>query len=119
VAEGAGEEGLANADGPEEEHILVTFEEAEAEEISDAVAVEGDGGVPVEVLEGMGLLEAGAVEAGGEVFVLPAVDLVLEGKLEEVEGSEGGLLSIGDPVRESGRHAGELEALENGAKRRF
>jgi hypothetical protein len=115
MAESAGEEGLAHADGPEEKDVLVTFEESEAEEISDAVAVEGDGSVPVKVLEGMGLLEAGAVEAGGEVLVFPAIDLVLKGELEEVEGGEGGLLGIGDAVRKGGCHAGELEALENGA----
>lgn len=113
VGEGTGEEGLADADGPEEEDVLVAIEEAETEEVADPVAVEGDGGVPIEVLEGVGFLEAGPVEAGGKVLVLAAVDLVLESELKEVEGAEGGLLGIGSPVRQRGHHAAELQALEH------
>ena len=33
VAEGAGEERLPDADGSEEDHVLVALEEAEAEEV--------------------------------------------------------------------------------------
>jgi hypothetical protein len=65
VPQGAGEEGLSNAHGTEEEDILVAVEEAEAEEVSDPVPVEGDGGVPVEVFEGVGLLEASCCDPGG------------------------------------------------------
>jgi hypothetical protein len=119
VSEGTGEEGLADADGPEEEDVLVALEEAEAEEIADPVPVEGDGGIPVEVLKGVGLLEAGTVETSGEVLVLPAVNLVLEGELQEAEGAEGGLLGIGGPIRKGGEHSGELEALEHGFQGRF
>ena len=43
VAEGASEERLSDADGSEEEDVFVAFEEGEAEEISDAVAIERDG----------------------------------------------------------------------------
>jgi hypothetical protein len=46
-------------------------------------------------LEGVRLGEACTVEAVREVLVLPSVDLVLEGKLEEVEGSEPGLRGVG------------------------
>jgi hypothetical protein len=119
VSEGTGKEGLSDADGSEEEDVLVALEETEAEEIADPVPVEGDGGVPVEVLKGVGLLEAGPVEAGGEALVLSAVDLVLEGELQEVEGTEGGLLGIGGPIRKGGEHSGELQTLEHGFQGRF
>jgi hypothetical protein len=78
MAQGAGEEGLAHdARRSEEENGLVALQEAEAGEIVDPVAVDGDGGIPVEVLEGVGLVEAGAVELGGEVLALAPVDLFL------------------------------------------
>lgn len=63
VAERAGEEGLPDANGAEEDHVFLPFDEAEAEEIPDAVAIEGDRGVPVEGFEGLLLFEAGAREA--------------------------------------------------------
>ena len=103
----------------EEEDVLVAIEEAETEEVTDPVAVEGDGGVPIEVLEGVGLLEAGSVEAGGEVLGLSAIDLVLEGEFEEVQGAERGFGGIGGPVRQRGDYARELQALEDGPKTLF
>ncbi len=63
VAEGAGQEGLADADGAEEDDVFVAFDEAETEEVADAVAIEGDRRIPVEALERLLLLEAGALEA--------------------------------------------------------
>ena len=64
VAEGTGQEGLADADRAEKDDVLVAFDEAEGEEIADAVAVEGDRRVPVEAFEGVLLIEAG-LERGG------------------------------------------------------
>lgn len=84
VSKGTGKERLSNAYRPKEEDVLVAIEEAEVEEVTDPVPVEGDRGIPVEVLEGVVLLEPGPVETGGEVLVLPAVDFVLESKFEEV-----------------------------------
>jgi hypothetical protein len=46
MAESAGEEGLALAHGSEEVDVLVALRDAEAEEVGDRVAVEGDGGEP-------------------------------------------------------------------------
>jgi hypothetical protein len=100
VTEGAGEERFADADGSEEEDVLTALQEPEAEEIPDPVTVEGHRGVPVEVFERVSFLEPGPVEAGGEAFVLAAIDLVLEGEFEEVEDGEGSLGGIGGPVRQ-------------------
>jgi len=117
VAQRAGEEGLAHAHGPEEDHVLLALEEAEGEEVLDPVAVEGDGGVPVEALEGLLLLEAGPGQAQGEVLVVAAVDLVLEDELEEVELRELRLPGVGDAVGERRQQARELQALEHGLER--
>ena len=114
VAEGAGEKGLPHADGAEEDDVLAALEEGEAEEITDAVAVESDRRVPVEVFEGLCLFEAGAVEAVGEILVLAPIDFVLQDELEEIERAEARLLSVGDPVRQDGDDARELEPLEDG-----
>jgi hypothetical protein len=119
VTEGAGEERLADADGPEEEDVLLALEEPEAEEIADPVPVEGDGGVPVEVLEGVVFLEPGPVETSGEVLVFPAVDLVLKGKFKEVQDAEGGFGGIGGPVRQGVHHPAKLQALEHGFQGSF
>jgi hypothetical protein len=66
----------------------VALKEAEAEQIPDAVAVEGNGGVPVEVLEGVGLVEAGPLEAVGEVLSVAALDLVTEREFEVSRNTE-------------------------------
>jgi len=113
VAERASEKGLPDTDGTEEDDVLLTLDEAEAEEVADAIAVEGDGRVPVEAFQGLLLLEAGAVEAQREIRVIPPVDLVLEDELEEVELSELRLLRVGDPIRQRREHARELQALEH------
>ena len=60
VSQRAGQEGLAHTDGPHEDDVLAPLEEAEPEQIPDAIAVEGDGAIPVEVLEHDFLLEARA-----------------------------------------------------------
>jgi hypothetical protein len=70
VTERAGEERLAHADGAEEDHVLAPLQEGQVEEVPDPVAVEGDRHVPVEVLEGVLLVEAGAVEPVAEILLL-------------------------------------------------
>ena len=117
VTEGGGEEGLADADGPHEQDVLVAVQEAQAEEVPDAVAVEGDGGVPVEALESLLLSEAGLVDAQGEALAFPPVDLILEGKFQEVLMRELGLLRVGEPVGQGVEDGREPEALEHGLDR--
>ena len=114
VAERTGKEGLSHADRAEEDHILAAFDEAKAEQLLDTISVEGDGGIPVEAFEGLVLLEAGSGEAHLEVLVIPAVDLVLEDELEEVELRELRFLRVGETVREGWEQSRELQALEDG-----
>lgn len=117
VAEGAGEECLPDAHGPEEDHVLAALEECQGEEVLHAVAVEGDRGVPVETLEGLLLLEAGPGESQGQVLVVPPVDLVLQDELEEIELRKLRLPGVGQAVGERRQQARELEALEDGLER--
>ena len=63
MAQGFGQVRLPHADRAHEDHGFVPVEEAEAEQVPDTVAVEGDRGVPVEALEGGGFGEARLVEA--------------------------------------------------------
>ncbi len=105
VTKGAGEKRLADADGTEEDDVLLALEEAEAEEIADAIAVEGNGGVLVEALQGLLLLESGAVESEREVLVVAPIDLVLEDEFEQIELSELRLLRVGDAVGKRREHS--------------
>jgi len=89
------------------------LDEAEAEEIADAIAIAGDRRVPVEGFERLLFLEAGAREALAEIVLIAAVDLVLEGELEELQLGELALAGVGDAVGERGQDAGEFEALED------
>lgn len=114
MTEAAGEQGLSDADRSDEEDILRALEEAEAEEIADAMAIEGHGRVPVEVFQRTDLLEVGSLEADGEVVLFSAVDFILEDQLQEVRRAQFRLGGIGHPIRKGGQDAGELQALENG-----
>jgi len=98
VAKRAGEKRLADTDGAKEDDVLLALDEAEAEEIADTIAVEGDGSVPVETLQGLLLLETGTFESQREILVVTPVDLVLEDEFQEVEFSELRLLRVGDAI---------------------
>lgn len=51
VAKRRGNKRLANADGAQEQHVLVAFDKAEPKQVTHAIAVEGDGRIPVEAFE--------------------------------------------------------------------
>ena len=53
----------------------------------------------VEVLEGLGFVEASAVEASGAVIVLAALDLVGEHEFEEGEGQDAETPQQPTPIR--------------------
>jgi len=117
VAERASDEGFPYAGRTEEDDVLVALEEAQAEEILDAIAVEGHGCVPVEAFEGLLLLEACAGDPGRQVLLVAPVDLVLEGELEELELTQLRLPRVRYPIGERRQKARELEALQHGLER--
>jgi len=100
MPEGSRQERLADADGAEEDDVLLALEEAEREQVLDPIAVEGDGCVPVEALEGVLLLEAGLAQSQAEILLIAALDLVVQDELEEVELRELRLPGVGDALRQ-------------------
>ena len=98
VADRRGEEGLADANRAEEDHIFLTFDEAQAEQVLHSIAVEGDVRVPVEGFQGLLFLKAGSPEPQREALVITPIDLVLQDQLEEVEATELRLLRVCDSV---------------------
>ena len=114
VAEGIGEHGLPDADGSHEDHVLLLCDEREREEIPDPVAVEGDGRVPVEVLEGVLGVAASLAETQCERGLLPPVDLVLQDELEKFLLTQVRLPGIGDPLGQCVEHSREAKAFEHG-----
>lgn len=81
MSEGGGKESFADANVSHEQGILLGLEEGEREEISNAMSVEANRGIPVETLEGLLLGKAGAFESPVEIGLVASVDLVLEHKL--------------------------------------
>ena len=63
VSQGRGEMTFPDADRAHKDHILVLLEESQREEMLDAIAVEGDRSVPVEVFESLLLGESGLLES--------------------------------------------------------
>ena len=72
VAEGLGQEALADADGPHQEDVLVSGEELQGEDGVQEPSVERDRGRPVEVLKTADLLEPGLLEVDFEPAMVPA-----------------------------------------------
>ena len=101
VAERTGQEGLPDTDGSEEDRVLVALEEAEREEIFDAVAIECHRRIPVEALQSLLLLEAGSGDTDRQVFVVAPVHFVLQHEFEEVELRELRLLRVRYSVGQS------------------
>ena len=99
MAQGAGEERLPDADRAAEDHVLVLAEPGEAEQLADPGPVEGHRGLPGDLLEADELLEAGGGHPGREPVTVPAVDLVLEAQLQELQGTELALLGRGGAIR--------------------
>ena len=108
------QQSVPTPDGPEEDHVLAAIEEAEREELLEAIAVEGHGRVPVEAFQGLLLLEAGALNAKRQVLLVAPVDLVLERELEELELTQFRLPRVRHPVGERREKARELQALHHG-----
>ena len=106
VADGGCEEGLADADRADKDHVLVTLDEAQAEQALYTIAIESDLGVPVEGLQCLLLFKACSPEPQGETLLIPSIDFVLQDQLEEVEFTEFRLLRVGDSVGQRDQQAG-------------
>lgn len=114
MAQTTGEQSLAHTHGAEEQDVLGAFEEAEVEQVTDAVAIEGHRRVPVEVFQRAHLFEAGLLQAQRQVLLFAPVDLILERQFQEVLEGQLGLPGIGYPVGQCSQHPRELQSLEHG-----
>ena len=76
VAQGLGQEGLADTGGAYQQDVLVPGEEFQGEDGVQEPAVQCDGGGLVEVLQPAGLLEAGRAQPQFQTPVGAAVHLV-------------------------------------------
>ncbi len=112
MAERTGEEGLPDADGSEEDHVLVAVEEAETEQVLHAIAIERNGSIPVEAFQRLLLLETGPVESQREILVIAPSDFVLEHELQEFELRKLRLPGVGDAIRQCRQQPRELQAFE-------
>ena len=76
VAQGLGQEALADAGGTDEQHMLVPGQKLQGECGVEEPAIQSDGRRSVEVLQAAGLLESGLLQAHLDAAAGPAVDLV-------------------------------------------
>lgn len=84
MAESGSEEGFADTHASHEENVLLGLEKTKREEVANAVAIEAHRRIPVEVLEGLLLGEAGACETPLQIDLVASVDFVLQDELEEI-----------------------------------
>lgn len=114
MAQATGQQRLAHAHGAHKEDVLGPLDEAETEEIPDPIAIERNGCIPVEVLQGAHLFEAGFLESQRQVLLLAPVDLILEGQFQEVPEGQLRFLRVGHSIGERGQHPREFQSLEHG-----
>ena len=114
VAQGVGEEALADADGPDEGDVVMRLQEAEGDELGEEGTIEGDMGRGVPVLELGAGVEAGPLRPQGGGQAVPTRHLVGEDEQEEVLGRQRLLAHEGEALGERVEHAGEPEATQHG-----
>jgi hypothetical protein len=110
VAEGVGDEGFADADGPDEGDMGARVEKAERDELVKEDAVEGDLGRRIPGFELHGGIEARALRPEGRGLTVAARGFV--GEDEEKEILMRHLLAAreGETFGQGVGHAGEFEA---------
>ena len=116
VAEGLGQEALADAGGSHQQDVFVFVQELQGEDGVQQSPVHGDGRRPVEVLQPANLLEAGTLQPRLDAPAGPAVDLAAEDDFQE-----GGVVQLlpagqGDALGQGGGHGPQLEPFEQGCE---
>jgi len=84
MAERGSEEGFTDTHASHEENVLLGLEKTKREEVANAMAIEAHRRIPVEILEGLLLGEAGTCETSLQIDLVASVDFVLQDELEEV-----------------------------------
>lgn len=113
VADALREVALACAGRPEEEGVLVLRDEVAGGEVEDKAPVELAVEVKVEGVEGLArVAEAGALHAVLEEAVLPALQLVLHERGDEIERRPVIGLRLDDAGLEGGGHARDAQLAQ-------
>ena len=112
LGEGAGDVGLAEAGGADDQHALVSGDPARLGELEDERAVKPAGGVEVDVLDAGLVTEAGRLEVAEEAAVLALLQLDIDQHAEAVV--EGQRLVVGSLhlLLVGAAHAHEVEIVE-------
>ncbi len=92
--------------------MLAPFDEQPGGQVADGGGVQGGRAGEVELLQGLWLLEAGALQAQPQALGLAALDLVLQQQLEKLQIAELILACLQQAHIESVEHAAELEGFE-------
>jgi hypothetical protein len=109
VAEGLGDVGLADPDGPVEDHALAGGEPAQRGQIADLRGGQLRGGGEVEPLEGGLGLELGAAQPAGDGLGLAPGDLVVAEDLQELDVAEFPGAGLSQAGVEGLEHPGQLQ----------
>jgi hypothetical protein len=120
VGQGAREEALPHAGGPDHDHVVVLLDPAAGGELADHGLVEFAASGVVDRLEArLGEFEFGLLEGTGQAFVLPGEPLGLDEQRQAlVEGQAGhlGALVLVGPGLGHGVELESLQLVEGGGR---
>src|SRR6478752_7192638 len=109
MAEGVGDKGLADTDGPEHDDIALCLHEAKAHKLLQDATVVGDLGGLVPALEHHVIDEAGVVGSACGGGIAPPLDLIGEQPEQEVLQRHLVLLGESEALGESGQDLAETQ----------
>ena len=116
LADGLGQMGLACAWRPHEEHVAGVVEELAGGQLEELPAGERGVEVPVELVKGFEISEAGELGAAVELAVIADGHFVLEDELEELEMAQAAGLGLLESDIEGPCESGEAEVSEGRAE---
>jgi hypothetical protein len=116
VADGLGEVGLAGTWWSDEEDVTGLAEELAGGQFEELPAGQCGVELPVELIDGLEVTEAGELGAAIELAVVADGDFVLEDEFEELQMAEAAGLCFLQPNVEGACKPGEPEAAEGGAE---
>ncbi len=116
VADCLGEVGLAGGWGRHEEEVSGVVEELAGGQFEELRAGQRGVEVPVELVDGLQVPEAGELGAAIELAMVADGDFVLEDQFEELQMTQAAGLGFLKPDIEGACESGEPEAAEGGAE---
>ena len=112
MPQGAGQEGLANADRTGKDDVLLPFDEMQSKQLIQSRLIKRDRGGPVEVLQRAFLLKPGLIQPGLDGNLLPSLGLIAEDELKEFGVVELLATSDGQTVWQCVQHRRQLQPFQ-------